>query len=203
MKEALQNRFGVHRVQEAPSVEGRIPLLILDLELKSPVTVLVTNGLRDYKMPVPEKHKGKEHNEIYFCIPDYWEWEDLENPRTNWVFEWIDRLAKFVVENETWYGNGHTFPCGKDKHPISETMKQNYFMLADPILLSQELAPLQLSDKTVHFLSIIPLFEKEFEYKQGRGTFKILQKMANRGVTEKLDDFRGSVLKRRWIFKGA
>jgi len=32
--------------------------------LKSPVTVIVTNGLSDYKMPVPEKWEGREYNEL-------------------------------------------------------------------------------------------------------------------------------------------
>ena len=75
LKHALQDRFGDHRVSEIPVKEGEIPLLIMDLELKTPVTVIMTNGLSDYKMPVPEKLEGEEYNELYFCLPSYWEWE--------------------------------------------------------------------------------------------------------------------------------
>lgn len=198
MKEALQKRFGDHRVLEVPVNEGDMPLLIIELELKSPVTVLMTNGLRNYKMPVHEKFEGREYNEIYFCLPDYWEWENVDNPRTNWVFDWIQRLAEYVQKNETWFGHGHTMPAGKEKLPLSETMRENYFMLSDPILLNEALAPLKLDGKEVHFLAIIPIFEKEFFYKQSRGTFKLLKKFSQQNVTEKLDDFRQSVLQRRW-----
>lgn len=201
MKEHLIKRFGEHRVSEIPVKENEVPLLILDLELKSPVTVILTNGLRAYKMPVDEKWKGREYNELYFCLPSYWEWEDTDNTSMNWVFYWIQRLSKFVVENKTWFGHGHTMPCGKDLNPLSPTMKQNHFMLSDPLFLVEEMVPILLVDKEIHFLSIIPLFKDEFDYKQSRGTFKFMQKLANSSITEKLDDYRGSALKRSWRLK--
>lgn len=201
MKEQLIKRFGEHRVSELPTKEGEVPLLILDLELKSPVHVIVTNGLSDYNMPVPEKWKGREFNELYFCLPSYWEWEDTDNPQMNWVFYWIQRLAKFVVQEETWFGHGHTMPCGKEMNPLSSTMKQNNFMLADPMLLEQEMASVMVDGKEIHFLSIIPLYKNEIDYKQSKGTFKFMQKLVNNGITEKLDDYRGSAMKRKWRLK--
>lgn len=200
MKEALENRFGAHRVHEIETQAGDIPLLMLDLESKSPVTVLMTNGLSNYKMPVPEKMEGYEYNELYFCLPSYWEWEDQENPSMNWVFDWIQRLAKYVIEKETWFGHGHTMPAGKDMNPLSPTMKQNHFILLSPQLLEEELAPVNLGEKTVNFLAIVPIFPDEMDYKQGKGTFKFLQKLQSKGVTEKLDDFRATVLKSRMKF---
>ena len=90
VKAELEKRFGAHRVMDVPREEGQFPLLMLDLELDSPVSVLMTNGLSDYEMPVPEKWKGREFNELFFCLPSYWEWEDMSNPRTNWVFDKIN-----------------------------------------------------------------------------------------------------------------
>ena len=201
MKESLIQRFGAKVVSEIPVKEGEVPLLVLDLELNSPVTVIVTNGLSDYKMPVPEKWQARERNELYFCLPSYWEWEDLSNPQMNWVFYWIQRLAKHVKEKETWYGHGHTMPCGKEMKPLSSTMKQNHFLLSDPILLENEMAPVQLGENEIHFLSIIPLFQDEMDYKQSQGTLKFSQKLNNNGITEKLDDYRGSAMKRKWRLK--
>lgn len=201
LQAALAHRFGEHRVSEIPTGEGEMPLLAMDLELNTPVTVIMTNGLSDYKMPVPEKVAGREFNEIYFCLPSYWEWQELENPQMNWVFPWIQRLAKYVVEKETWFGAGHTIPCGKEMQELSESMKQNHFFLSDPLLLQEQLEPVQIDDKTVHFLAIIPIFPDEMDYKQGKGTFKFLQKLSNQGVTEKLDDFRSTVLRSKWRFR--
>lgn len=201
MKELLEQRFGEHRVAQIPVEEGEIPLLVLDLELDTPVTVIVTNGLSNYKMPVPEAEKGNEYNELFFCLPSYWEWEDVDNPQMNWIFHWIQRLAKYVVEKQTWFGHGHTMPCGKDMNSLSTTMLQNHFILLRPMLLEEALAPIIMGDHTVQFLGIIPIFPEEMDYKQGKGTFKFVQKLINKGVNEKLDDFRGSVLKRKWVLR--
>ena len=198
LHQALAARFGEHRVQALPTVEGEIPLLLLDLELASPVTVLMTNGLSDYNMPVPERLMNRNFNEIYFCLPSYWEWEDTENPQMNWVFPWIKRLAKYVVDKQSWFGPGHTMPCGVAQERLSATMQQNHFFLTDPIYLDEELTPLKIGEKKVYFLGIIPIFEDEMDYKSGKGTFKLLQKLSNAGVTEKLDDYRGTVLRSKW-----
>lgn len=196
MKAALQKRFGEHRVKELPVADGDIPLLILDLELKSPVTVIMTNGLSKYRMTVPEKNAGRERCELYFCLPSYWDWEKADIPGLHWPFEWIQRLGKHLIQSETWYGAGHTFPCGEEG--LSDTMKQSYFMLCDPILLENELTPVPDAEGDIHFLAILPLFKKEFEYKQSHGTVKILSNLNTHGISEKLDDFRGSAMKRRW-----
>jgi len=197
---ALVQRFGEHRVSSFPVQENEMPLLILDLESNSPVTVLMTNGLSNYEMPVPDKMKGYEFNELYFCLPSYWDWDDFENPNMNWVFPWIQRLSKYVQEKNSWFGHGHTMPCGAEMTALSETMQQNHFFLVSPMLLEKELSPLEINDKTIHFLGILPIFGEEMDYKQGKGTQKFIQKLMNNGITEKLDDYRGSSLKSKWRF---
>lgn len=178
-----------------------MPLLLLELESKSPVSVLMTNGLSKFKMKVPEKMAGREFNELYFCLPSYWDWSDLENPRMNWVYPWIQRLTKFVIEKDTWFGPGHTMPCGQDMQSLSDTMLQNHFFLSDPILLAEELKPVEVNRNTIHFLGIIPIFPDEMDYKQGKGTFKLLKKLSQHGVTEKLDDYRSTILKSKWTLR--
>ena len=195
---AFIHRFGEQNVSSIAMKEGGIPLILLDLELNSRTKVLVTNGLSDYLMPVPKKLAGNEYNEIYFCLPSYWDLIDSENPQMNWVFEWIQRIAAYVLEKKTWLGNGHTMPCGSEMKSLSPTMRQNHFFFSDPVLLENELLPIEMCEKSVHFLAIIPIFGEEMDYKQGKGTFKFQQKLRTHGVTEKLDDYRGSTLKSKW-----
>jgi hypothetical protein len=184
----LIERFGEHRVSTIVPIEGDLPLLMLDLEpiqgRSGQVTVVMTNGLCEYTMPVPEKLIDRAHNELFFCLPSYWEWEDMTNPNMNWVFSWIQRLANFV----------------RDMQALSATMQQNHFFLSDPMLLEEELRPITLTDKTVHFLAIIPIFGDEMDYKQGKGTLKLTQKLVQHNVNEKLDDYRSTVLKSKWRF---
>lgn len=197
-KEELINRFGGHRVLEIAVKENEIPLIALDIESRSQVTVISTNGLSDYKMPVPEKLAGREYNELCFCLPSYWEWENLENPNMNWVFAWIQKLAKHVIEKETWFGPGHTIPSGKDLPPYSETMLQTHLILSDPILLENELQPVLVDGKNIHFLTIIPIFSEEMDFKQVKGSFKFFQKLKSKGVDDLLDDYRITMTKGKW-----
>lgn len=76
-------------------------------------------------------------------------------------------------------------------------MKQEYFIFGDPMFVKEPLAPLELTDKTVHFLSIIPIFGDELDYKIGKGTYKFFKRFVGRKNTEVLDDYRSSILKSR------
>lgn len=198
LKTALSKRFGAHRVSDYPiSDEDYIDLLKLELETKFPLTVLMTNGMSNYTMPVNEHYKGKEHNEIYFCLPSYW---DLEDPNMRWPLELMQRLAKNVIENKTWYGAGHTIANGNPAMPLSDTVQQEYLLLTDPIALEDYLQPLQLADKTVHFLAIVPVFYDEYECKVYKGYPKWIRRYRSRNYTEIVDEHRQSLHKKRWFF---
>jgi len=104
----------------------------------------------------------------------------------------------YVVEKNTWFGPGHTIPNGKEALPLSPTMQQNYFLISDPILLEQELAPITVGEKNIHFLTIIPIFEDEMDMKAEKGSAKFFKKFMEKGGTEILDDYRRSTLKSKW-----
>jgi hypothetical protein len=198
LEQTLIERFGENNVKTHLSAsENDFPLLEIKIEMRSEIIVLMTNGLSDYAMPVPEKYKERNHAELYFCLPSYW---DLTTENGKWVVEWIQKLAKHCIEKETWYGIGHTFPNGNPAMPLSTTMKQKYLMLNAPYFLEKELTPIISEGKTIHFLGIIPIFEDEMDYKMGKGTYKLLQKIEGKGVSELLDDYRMSCLKSKWRF---
>lgn len=197
MRSILEHRFGKEAIQEIAGKNGDLPLLLIKLE-QNRGSILLTNGLRAYQMPVPDKEHENAHCELYFYIPGYWDLSDLEDPSIAWVFHWIRKLGKHLTEKQTWFGHGHTLYCGKETGQLSPTMKQNHFFLVNPIDLDRELMPLQEENRRTVFLGIVPIFEDEMDYKQGKGTAKLLDKMNTKGVTEKLDDYRRTVLKSKW-----
>lgn len=196
VEQEMIKRFGEDRVitYDAKS-DDELSLLMIELELKTPVTVIMTNGLAAKDMPVPEKYADRKHCELYFCLPSYWEWEDIENPNMNWVFPAIQRLATYLRDNDTYYNAGHTFKANKEGNAISETMKQTHFLLSDPILLEEALRPIAEDD--IYFYGIIPIFEDEFDWKNVKGHFKFMRRFLSKNNSEKLDDFRESVRKSR------
>lgn len=196
---ALKNRLGDHRVKVMPNpLHAEQALLFLFLEKRVPVTIVSTIGLSDYKMPVLEKWIGREHNEIYFCLPAFWDIEDMTNQNFSWPFDWIYRLENFVREKNTWFGPGHTIPAGNPVLPISETVQQEYFMLYDPIFVADELAPFQMQNNSIQFLCIFPIHGDELDYKMGKGTYKFIKLFVGRGHDERIDYARKSVKESRF-----
>lgn len=199
LSQALGDRIGEHRVHELPDPSGEnIDLLLLDIESKVPIRVLMTDGLSNYKMPVPEKFDDRSFNEIYFALPSYWDLEDTENPQMNWPIQKLRKLANHVIEKNTWYGPGHTFSNGTPPEPLSSTMSQEHLLLTDPIILEDILQPLSVDIKEVFFLAIVPIFYQEFERKQHKGYFKFIRKFRSQNGNEILDDYRESIYKSRW-----
>lgn len=202
LKSKLEKRFGKNQVNDfSTGDDDFIHLLEIDVDLKQfPMRIIMTDGMSEYKMPVPERFSEWESTEIFFCLPSYWDLEDRENPKMNWPLEVIQRLVKNVLENKTWYGPGHTIANGNPPKAISETMKQEYFLLATPIALEDYLQPLTVNGQEVHFLAIIPLFNQEYERKKSLGYFRWIRKYRSKNGNEVLDDFRQSIHKKRRFF---
>lgn len=199
LKEYLERRFGEHRVSDFEINGVDVPLLKIELELSaSPVTVVMTNGLRNYAMPVPEKLLGQEHIELFFCLPFYWDLTDLNNKIMNWPFTWLEKLGKHLVDSETWYGPGHTFANGNPHKSFSLTMKPNHLILMEPIKLEEHLTSARLGENNVSFLAVVPIFEQEFDIKMAKGFVKFLRKFRAKNGSEILDDYRENIFKSRF-----
>ena len=158
----------------------------------------MTNGLSNYFMPVHEKHIGQERVELFFCLPSYWDMDD-DSPNFQWPVKWLTKLAIHAKEKETWFGVGHTIQCNKDFSPISENMKQTHFLLNRPQITEETMPTLKHPEGgEIQWLAVLPIFSDEMDYKQGKGTLKLLKKLEAKNINEKLDDYRYSVLKSRF-----
>lgn len=201
LKAALEQRFGAHRLQEIQNpLHPEQTLYQLYLELNVPITVIMTSSLSNYEMPVSEKWKGREFNELFVCLPSYWDLNDLQNINSNWVYEWLFKLERFVLEKQSWFGPGHTIPCGNPPVTISHLLKQEYFIFLDPIFLESEMKPMTVAGKNIHFLAIVPIFGDELDYKMGKGTQKFIRKFIQRKNDERIEEYRKSILSSRMIF---
>lgn len=201
LHEAIEKRFGSPNITIHSSTNIHFKTLQISSSSRKGVTFFMTSGLSDYEQPATEKNKAFKHIELVFCLPSYWDLND-DIPAMSWVKTWMDKLGNHLIEKQTWYGDGHTFANGNPIEHLSPSMKQKYLMLLEPDFFANELAPIEIENKEVHFLCIIPIFEDEFDFKMGKGTFKLKKKLRDKGITELLDDFRMTALKNKWrIFK--
>ncbi len=200
IEENLIQRFGATKVSQVSIIDEEVSIVAVNLSDTKRVQLLMTNGLSSHQMNVPDHLKSQNRCEVYFCVPSYWDLLNDLNAEVNWVINWLELIVHYVKSNDSWLGAGHTLKCGEDKLPLSPTMKQEYFVFSNPVLMYDEFSEIKKFNAEVNFYSIIPLFEKEFEYKQRKGIEKFTQKMIASGISEKLDEFRPSLIKRSRLF---
>ena len=160
--------------------------------------VLITSGLHQYRMSEETLDNSKSHKELYFLLPEYWDISHLDNAVQDWLFETLSKLKQYVIDNKTWFSDGHTMHANSEGKMLSKEMKQTYLMLTDPIFLQVELAPISVDSKQVGFLGVLPIFKNEFHHKQAFCTQKLMLLFERYQVTERLDEYRTNLVQSRW-----
>jgi len=163
--------------------------------------VLVTTGMSDKPMNTPPEAKHLSYAELLMCLPPSWplslqRGELLSNEQNYWPIRSLKFLARFPHEYNTWFGPGHTIPNGDPPMPFAENTKLCCALLVEPILYGQDFAHLKVNDtKTVNFLSLIPIYTEEMDFKLKRGTSALLKRFNENGITEVLRLDRKNVCK--------
>jgi hypothetical protein len=192
--------FGTPKVSKVYQIDDQVDIIALDFSDTKRVIILTTCGLSSHKMKVPDHLSSQNSCEIYFCVPSYWEVLNEHHPKSNWIIKWLELIVKYIKSSENWIGAGHTLKCGVDKLPLSPTMKHEYFVFSNPVLMLEEFTKLKSFNENINFFALIPVFRKEFEYKQRKGIDKFTLKMNAAGMTEKLDEFRPSLIRITRLF---
>ena len=162
---------------------------ILKPTRKNPYHIVFTSGLSDFAQNVSDKFPEFKHIELYFCLPDYWK-IDNKSPEHNWPIKWLNRIAEVPQKNNSWFGPGDTLPAGNPPEELSDKLKQNHFILAEPMLFSEELTTVNLNDKSIKFLAIIPIYQKEIDFKLRNSAKVFMSKYQFKNHNELVDNYR-------------
>lgn len=160
---------------------------------KRPYHLLFTSGLSENTQAISDSCLEYKHIELYFCLPEYWKMED-NSPEHNWPIHWLNRIAEVPQKNKSWFGPGDTLPAGNPPKEISTMMAENHFILAEPMEVKQ-LKDFELADKVVSFLAIIPIYQKEVEFKLRSSAKVLMAKFQYEKNDEVVDNYRQSVVK--------
>ena len=161
---------------------------------ENPYHIIFTSGLSSSKQIGSEKYPEFESIELYFCLPEYWKVQDTSSDY-QWPIEWLNKIAQVPQKNATWFGPGDTIPAGNPVNNISTKLKQNHFILTEPIKFEYELKVVSLASKDIRFLSIIPIFEAELHFKTKNSSKILLGKYKYNNFTEEVDEYRTSVVR--------
>jgi hypothetical protein len=176
-------------------------LVHIDVHMVEPTTernyfTLVTSGMSDRAMKAPDERSDCQYAELVVCLPRSWplSQKDFEDENNYWPIRWLKILARLPHEYQTWLFGSHTVPNGDPPKPFAKNTGLCCALLLRPVLFAEEFLTLTVNaDKTIHFLSFVPIYREEMELKMREGLAPFLERLENAGVTELLDLQRPNV----------
>jgi hypothetical protein len=166
-----------------------------------PYIRLVTSGMSDLPMTLPEGAEAPRYTELMITIPPEWklDQESFKDNAWYWPVWLIKSLARFPHKYNTWLGWGHTMPNGNPPEPYATNTAFNGAILLPSITVPDEFHTLQINeDKNIHFYSIIPLYGEEMDFKLSSGTNALLDKFSKFNITDVIELKRRNVIKKRY-----
>lgn len=167
---------------------------------------LVTCGMSNLPMTVPEGAENFKYAELMICLPPTWQMTEdaFQDENHYWPMRCLKQLARFPHEYDTWLFAEHTIPNGDPAEPYAHNTKLSGMMLTVPSVVDniESFFTLTFSeDKEVHFFSLLPLYKEEMELKINRGAEALYPKLEKAGINEILNPTRKNVCKKTfWIF---
>lgn len=176
-------------------------LVHLDVHVVDPTPerdyyTLVTSGMSDRPMAVPEGAEEFRYAELLICLPPTWKLEqrDFKDEANFWPVRWLKMLARLPHEYDTWLAPGHTVPNGDPPRPFARNTGLCCALVADPVLFNAGFRRLYAGpEKTINFLALVPLYREEMDFKLRHGYEALAERLAEAGVTELLDVRRPNV----------
>jgi hypothetical protein len=167
----------------------------------APFARLITSGMSDLPMSVPDDSGLPAHLELMITLPEDWRFEmsAFEDERWYWPIRLLKTLARLPHKYDTWLGWGHTVPNGDPAEPYADNVKFTGAILLPPVTAPEEFFVLPIDEhKSIGFLAVYPLFAEEMDLKLRRGTDALLDGFVRHAVSDIVDPRRRNVAKKRF-----
>ncbi len=168
-----------------------------------PYHTLVTSGMSDLPMSVPEQVDATRFMELLVTLPEEWlvDQEAFANEAWYWPIRQLKYLARFPHKYDTWLGWGHTIPNGQPTEPFANNTRLSGVILLPSVNVPEEFFTLEINpEKTIEFYSIVPLYEEEMNLKLARGTDALLERFDKHGISDIIQIDRQNTCKKRFGF---
>lgn len=179
-----------------------LDVLIVPATAERPYHVLVTSGVSDEPMNVPEGMEKFRRVELLIALPRNWplDQESLKNEAHYWPVRWLKMIGRLPHEYKTWIGWGHSIPNGDPPEPIANTGFVGA-MLTPPYSLPKDFFQFRTkSGDTISFYVLTPLYKEEMDLKLKKGADVLEERFEKRGIGFVLDTKRANVAKAKGWF---
>ncbi|YCM42530.1 suppressor of fused domain protein [Verrucomicrobiaceae bacterium 227] len=157
-----------------------------------PWQTIVTSGMGDLAMSTPEDAPAFNRAELVLRLPAGWplDQDSLGNEANYWPLRTLKFLARLPHQLNTWFGSGHTIPLGEgDLLPGFAGV-----ILGPPHWAPESFASAAFPDGSLlHFLSVIPLYQSEMDFKLANGADALFEKLWNSGGWDLIQPGRPAV----------
>lgn len=164
---------------------------------------LVTTGMSDKPMTVPEGAEEFRFAELVLCLPSDWKLtrEDFADEANYWPIRLMKELARLPHEYETWLGPGHSVPNGEPPQPYAQNTRFCCALIVPPFRFGKEFLRLETPDeRVINFYSVWPLLPDETEFKLKHGYDELMDRLFARDVTDVVEITRRNTVRRWWPF---
>lgn len=166
-----------------------------------PYLRLVTSGMSDLPMTLPEGVEAPQYMELMLTLPPGWpiRQEDFQDERNYWPIRLLKTLARLPHKHDTWLGFGHTVPNGDPAEPYASGVGFDGAIVLPPVSAPEEFGHLVIdAEKTIVFMTIVPLYPEEMALKLDKGSDALLDRFDARGVRDIVEPGRVNAAKKRF-----
>lgn len=167
-----------------------------------PFHTLITHGMSDLPMNVPEGCEDWCYAELVCFLPKDWDISDegFKIEQNYWAMENLKYLARFPHVHNTWLSYGHTVQNGDPIEPFIDDTELCASLLIPTILLSKEFSELKVrEDKTIQIYNVFPIYSEEMNYKMKHGVDALLDKFDKYEINDVYDLNRVNTCKKKWF----
>ncbi|MFC4310110.1 suppressor of fused domain protein [Steroidobacter flavus] len=166
-----------------------------------PFARLVTSGMSDLPMTIPEGVEAPRFVELLMTLPGNWrlDQDSFADEVWYWPVRLLKRLARLPHKYNTWLGFGHTVPNGDPAEPYASSTRLCGAMILLSMTVPDDFHRLRIdANKEITFFSVVPLYDEEMNLKLRAGSDELLDKFDRMRVTDVVDLSRRNVAKKRF-----
>jgi|SRR5437868_10056816 len=165
-----------------------------------PVHTLITSGMSILPMQVPAGSDSPRHLELMMTLPQAWEPGESIQDEQNWPVRQLQSLARYPHQRNSWLGWGDVVPNADPPRPLARDTQLCGVIIVPSLLVPTDFYELATGAQTVAFYGAVPLYKEEMAMKSREGMAPLLERLADRGITDLIDLKRRNVAVRKRLF---
>ena len=173
-------------VNAGPGYGIDLDILHVEATETKPFHVLITSGMSDRAMSVPDDVEATPWAELVLGLDASWpfEPEHISDDRYAWPLKLLASLARLPHANDMWFGPGHTVPNGNPPVPYVPDAGLCGALIAPPVAMPPAFVHLAIPEGQLDFLAVVPVYAEEMQMKVERGTQALFERFDAHDINE-------------------